>query len=229
MKYYNLTSSRNRKEIGKKPQSETGNQGDIQQDFMPWEGKIDFDFKLPEPYLEKRAKQVSFLDVAFIHPYQFLVLDDSLLSFLKKFNLGSYQDWKINTWQNKELIKKYNLFLLNDTKQDQYINFSESEFLIGKLGDWRDRTIRKPVDIKSYTDYVYLKNDLRKTKDKKRLRNNKVVLDLSNTTEDMFRLVNAPLGGYFVSEKLKNAIEKNGFTGMDFKEVSELDKVEVQI
>ena len=229
MKYYNLTSSRNRKEIGKKPQSETGNQGDIQQDFIPWEGKIDFDFKLPEPYLEKRAKQVSFLDVAFIHPYRFLVLDDSLLSFFKKFNLGSYQDLKINTWQNKELIKKYNLFLLNDTKQEEYIDFSKSEFLIGKLGDWRDRTIRKPVDIKSYTDYVYLKNDLRKTKDKKRLRYNKVVLDLSNTTEDMFRLVNAPLGGYFVSERLKNAIEKNGFTGMDFKDVSELDKVEVQI
>ena len=54
-----------------------------------------------------------------------------------------------------------------------------------------------------------------------------VTLDLHNTTEDMFRIVNAPPSGYFVSEKLKNAIEENGFTGMEFKEVSELDKVEV--
>lgn len=214
MKYYKLLSNRNRKEVGRKPQSQDGYVGDIQQDFMPWEGKIDFDFKLPEPNLEKKAKQVSFLDVAFVHSYRFLVLDDSLLSFFKEFNLGNYQNWKINTWQNKQLIEKYNLFIINDTKQAEYINYSKSEFLIGKLGDWRDVSIRKSVIVENYIDYNNLKNNLRKTKDKKRLRHNKIVLDLSNVSEDMFRIVNAPPGGYFVSEKLKNAIEENGFTGM---------------
>ncbi|MHC9089042.1 hypothetical protein ACXIHB_10045 [Tenacibaculum sp. IMCC1] len=116
MKYYNLIStSRDRKEVGVKPQSQTGNHGDIQQDFIPWEGKIDFDFTLPEPYLEKKAKQVSLLDVAFIRT-TFLVIDDVFLNFIKDFKIVDYQHWKINTWQNKQLIDKYNLFLINNTK-----------------------------------------------------------------------------------------------------------------
>jgi hypothetical protein len=54
-----------------------------------------------------------------------------------------------------------------------------------------------------------------------------VTLDLSKATEDMFRIINAPSSGYFISEKLKNAIEENGFTGMAFTEVGKLDKIEV--
>ncbi|MEE9379018.1 MAG: hypothetical protein V3V33_13380 [Candidatus Lokiarchaeia archaeon] len=222
MKYYNLISSRNRKEVGKKPQSETGSQGDIQQDFMPWEGKIDFDFKLPEPFLEKKAKQVSFLDVAFIHSYRFLVLDDSLLSLFKDFNIGNYQNWKINVWQNKLLIEKYNLFLINDTKQGEYIDFSKSEFYSKKLGDWNNSSVQKPIFVKDYDEYVSEKEELRK--DKLMLLHKKVTLNLSKTNEDMFRIINAPPGGYFVSEKLKNAIEENGYTGIEFKDISELDK-----
>jgi len=95
MKYFNLKLSRNRKEVGKIPQCETGVQGGIQQDFIPWEGKIDFDFKLPEPFLETKAKAVSLLNLAFIHPYRFLVIEDKLLELLKIFNIGNYQDWKI--------------------------------------------------------------------------------------------------------------------------------------
>lgn len=222
MKYYKLTTSSNIKEVGKIPQSETGNHGDIQQDFMPWEGVIDFDFKLPEPVLEKKAKTVSFLDVAFIRS-TFLVIDDNLSSLFKNFNLGNYQEWKINTWQNKQLINKYNLFLLNDTKQSEYINYSKSEFYSKKLGDWNNSSIQKPVFVKNYDEYVFEKEKLRK--DKLMLLHKNVTLDLSKTNEDMFRIINAPPGGYFVSEKLKNAIEENGFTGMEFTEVSKLDKV----
>ncbi|CAA0233772.1 conserved hypothetical protein [Tenacibaculum maritimum] len=225
MKYYNLISNRNRKEVGCKPQSQEGYIGDIQQEFMPWEGKIDFDFKLPEPNLEKKAKQVSFLDVAFIHSYRFLVLDDNLLNLLKDFNIGNYQDWKINTWQNKELIEKYNLFLLNDTKQFEYVDYKKSSFYSKKLGDWNNSSIQKSVFVENYDDYNEKKEELRK--DKLMLLHRKVTLDLSKTNEDMFRIINAPPGGYFVSEKLKNAIEEKGFTGMEFIEASKLDKVEV--
>jgi hypothetical protein len=226
MKYYKLTASRNRKIVGVKPQSQDGFFGDVQQSFIPWEGKIDFDFILPEPNLEKKAKQVSFLDVAFIHPYRFLVLDDNLLSLFKNFNIGKYQSWKINTWYNKkEIIKKYNLFLLNDTKQAKYIDFKKSEFYSKKLGDWNNSSIQKPVFVENYNEYTSKKESLRK--DKLMLLNNKVTIDLSKATEDMFRIANAPIEGYFVSEKLKNAIEENSFTGMEFIELNELDKVEL--
>ena len=223
MKYYKLNFSSNLKEIGKFPQSEDCIIGDVQQDFIPWEGKIDFDFKLPEPILEKKAKQTSYIVVVAIS--KFLVIDDEFLSFLRLFNIGNYQEWKINTWQNKQLIDKYNLFLINNTKQDKYIDFSKSEFYSKKLGDWDNSSAQQPVSVNDYDEYVSEKERLRK--DKLMLLEKKVYLDLSKATEDMFRIVNAPPGGYFVSERLKNAIEESGFTGMEFIEVSELDRVEV--
>lgn len=228
MKYYKLSFSSNVKEVGKIPQSEECLAGDVQQDFIPSEGKIDFDFKLPEPNLEKKSKQTSFINVVAI-PSRFLVIDDELLNFLRVFDIGNYQSWKINTWlDKKEIIHKYNLFLINDTKQDKYIKFNQSEFLIGKLGDWKDLSVREPVKVENYSDYNDLRINLRKSKDKKRLRFSKILIDLSSATEDMFRIANVPPGGYFVSEKLKNAITENGFTGMEFTEISELDKVDVK-
>tara|TARA_R110001583_G_scaffold60219_10_gene179040 strand:- start:938 stop:1618 length:681 start_codon:yes stop_codon:yes gene_type:complete len=224
MKYYKLTHSIDRKIIGVFPQSEECFVGDIQKDFIPWEGPIDFDFKLPEPILEKKSKQTSYVRVVAIS-VRFLVVDNEFLNFLKNYNIGNYQKWKIKTWQNEELIKKYNLFILNDTKQSEYIDFEKSDFLIGKLGDWKDRSTRRPISIKNYDEYIYKKEKL--GKESLMLLHDKVTLDLKGVNVDMFRIVNAPLGGYYVSERLKNAIEENGFTGMEFKEVGELDKVEV--
>ncbi len=227
MKYFKLTNSSNIEKIGVYPQCENiKDVGDVQKDFIPCQGVINFDFKLPEPNLEKKAKQTSLINVVAV-PTLFLVIEDDLLSLFKDFDIGNYQSWKIRSWQNSKLIEKYNLFIINDTKQDEYINFSKSEFLIGKIGDWRDLSVREPVTVTNYDEYDYLKNSLRKTKDKKRLRYNKIVLDLSSISKDMFRLLNSPLGGYFISERLKNAIEENNFSGMEFTEISKLDKVEV--
>lgn len=225
MKYFKLTFSSNIKEVGRIPQSEECIMGDIQQDFIPWQGRIDFNFKLPEPNLEKKSKQTSFIKVVAI-PTTFLVIDDSLLTFLQNFNIGNYQNWKINTWYDKQqLLKKYNLFVINDTKQSEYIDYSKSNFFSKKLGDWNNTSVQKPVFVRDYNEYVHEKELLRK--DKLMLLHSKVTFDLSKANEDIFRIVNAPHAGYFISEKLKNEIEENGFTGMDFKEVGELDKVEV--
>ena len=72
-KYYILRyNSLNLKETGTQFQSIDGVLGDIQQDFIPFEGKIDFPFKLPEPFLQKKAKPTTFLNVIMI-PAQFLV------------------------------------------------------------------------------------------------------------------------------------------------------------
>lgn len=225
MKYYKVDFSSNEKEVGKIPQSHNiVTIGDIQQDFIPWQGAIDFDFNLPEPILDKKAKQTSFINVTAI-PSFFLVIDDILLDLLKGFNLGNYQVWKIKTWQNNQIIEKYNLFLINDTKQAEYIDYKKSSFYSKKIGDWDNSSILKPVFVNNYDEYVSEKELLRK--DKLILLHSKVTLDLSRTTVDMFRIVNAPTSGYFISEKLKNIIEKNGLTGMEFTEASELEKVEV--
>lgn len=224
MKYYKLSLSRNRGEVGIKPQSTEGYFGEIQKDFIPWEGLININFELPEPKLEKKANLTSIINVVFIRS-TFLVIEDKLFNFLKDFDIGNYQIWKIKSWQKNKLIERYNLFIINDTKQNQYIDFSKSEFLSKKLGDRNNSSVQKPFFVKNYQEYVFEKEKLRKNK--LMLLYSKVTLDLSKATEDMFRIVNAPPAGYFVSEKLKTAIEENGFTGMEFTEVNKLDKVEV--
>ena len=133
---------------------------------------------------------------------------------------------KLKTRKNNNLIQKYNLFFVNETKEAKYIDFKNSEFLLGKISDWRDPESRKPVSIESYEQFVTLKNSLRNTKDQQHIRCNKIAFDLSSINDDMFRIMNVPnVGGYFVSEKLRNAILEMKFSGMEFKEMSEIEKV----
>jgi len=224
MKYYILSFTTNYKEVGKFPQSIECLMGDVQKDFIPWERKIDFDFKLPEPILEKKSKQTSYINVVAI-PSFFLVIDDDLLNFLRDFKIGNYQNWKINTWQDKQIIEKYNLFLLNDTKQVEYIDFKKSEFYSKNIDDWDNSGVQKTNYVENYNEYISLVEMLRK--DKLMIYRSKITLNLRNAKEDLFRVVGVHPEGYFVSEKLKNSIENNGFTGMEFKEVSDLEDTTV--
>ena len=57
------------------------------------------------------------------------------------------------------------------------------------------------------------------------LRCDQLIFNLSKATEDLFRITDVPFGhGYYVSERLKEAIEKERFTGMAFKEIEEYNK-----
>ncbi|CAL2082648.1 conserved protein of unknown function [Tenacibaculum sp. 190524A02b] len=224
MKYFELKNSTNIKEVGKLPQSEDGYFGDVQQSFIPFEGLIDFDFKLPEPKLEKKAKQTSFLNVI-ITSGKFLVIDDDFLNFLKDFNIGEYQSWKIKIYQEKELIEKYNLFFLNDIKQSDYIDYTKSKFYKGKFFDYENKG--EIVEIINYQDFLEKREAVKNEKNKLHLLDEKIVFDLRRVKEDMFKIMNSPRSGYYISERLKEAIEAKGLTGMSFTEIGDLKNVEV--
>ena len=107
MKYYKLIyNSLNTKETGTQFQSTEGIIGDIQSDFIPFEGKINFAFKLPEPFLEKIAKHTTNLNVIKI-PTWFNVFKDYFIDFLNSFKIGEYQTWKLKVHHNglKRLTK----------------------------------------------------------------------------------------------------------------------------
>ncbi|WP_396151514.1 hypothetical protein [Flavobacterium sp.] len=128
MKYYKLNyNSLNTKETGTQFQSTEGIIGDIQSDFIPFEGKINFAFKLPEPFLEKKAKQTTYLNVIMI-PSWFNVFKDYFIDFLNGFKIGEYQTWKLKIHQNGKIINDYCLFFLNNTKQNELVKFDESEY-----------------------------------------------------------------------------------------------------
>ncbi|NCP52943.1 MAG: hypothetical protein GW817_11870 [Flavobacteriales bacterium] len=223
MKYYKLTTiGANRNEIGISPQSKDGYFGDIQKDFMPFEGKIDFDFDLPIPKLQDKAKLTTMLDVVMI-PTKFLVVQNQFLEFLKKFEITYNQQWSIKVEYKKTFIEDYSLFYLTETKQADYIDFKKSEFYVGSLKDYT--FIGDDINISDYQNYLSTFEVLKS--DGLWLKHKKVVLNLSRAKEDIFRIINTPSSGYFISEKLREALIKKGFTGMVFKEITNDKKVEV--
>ena len=81
-------------------------------------------------------------------------------------------------------------------------------------------------DSEDYDKYVITREELNKKN--KLLKYKKVILNLSNIEMDLFRISNTPASGYYVSEKLKNAIEKEKFTGFAFQEIEDMDnRIEV--
>ncbi len=230
MKYYWLTNSLKIKEIGRYPQSilpvSLGNIDDFG-DGNPIDLENPIDdrtIELPEPVLHSRAKASTFLGIDTINFTVFLVIKNYFLLFLKEYNIPEYQVWNINVHQSKEIIKEYCLFRLSFSDDEKYIDYVNSEFLIGKLGDWEDPSIREPVKVNNFQNYKSLIDTLQASEDDSQIRCDKLVLNLSKIKVDMFRLIKNPICmGYFVSETLKKAIEEKHYTGMEFKEIEELD------
>jgi len=118
------------------------------------------------------------------------------------------------------------MFHLCHSEEMKLVDFSNSVFEVGKLGDWRDPSIRQPAHIENYNTFLNLKDVLSEQNDNSVLRCQKLILNLSEIDLDMFRLSNLPglFNGYFVSDHLKKVMEKKGFTGMAFKEIEEYNK-----
>ena len=219
MKYYILRhNGLNIRETGTQFQSIDGFAGDIQQDFIPFEGKIDFAFKLPEPFLEKKAKPTTYLNVTFI-PNWFMVLKKYFINFLNEFNIGEFQIWDLKVHHNKNILEDYNLFILTKTYQKELIDFSKSEFYIGDFFDYD--FIGETLNINNYEEFLQIRDEL--SNKNKFLKEKNIILNLSKIDLDLFRIINAAASGYYVSEKLKTAIEKEGFTGFAFREITEMD------
>ena len=220
MKYYIFHGSIDNKVVGKYPQSEEvkvyGNLHELPLNQPIKEDKL----IMQEPILLKKAKLTSYLDITAILRNRYMVINDNLMNFLAKFAISEYTKWPIKIHQADNVISNYKLFHISYPSDEMIVDYKNSEFLVGKLGDWRDPSIRKPVKVDSYAGYLNLRNELRNRSDNSEIRCNKLIIDFTKTDFDLLRLANVPFGArYYISEKLKDAIEKEGFTGFDFKEI----------
>ena len=220
MKYYILRhNGLNLKETGTQFQSINGIAGDIQQNFIPFEGKINFPFKLPEPFLQKKAKPTTYLNVIMI-PSPFLVFKKYFIDFLKDFKLEEFQTWSLKVHHNDMIINDYELFRISNSHQRDCIDFERSNFYIGDFMSYD--MIGEIIKISNYENFLEVRNEL--SKKNKLLKYNEIYLNLSHIKFDLFRIINTPASGYYISHKLKNAIERERFTGFFFQEIEEMDK-----
>ena len=224
MNYYQLTHiGANRAEIGIAPQSTSClSYGDIQRVKIPTNEPIAEKFELPVPILEKKARPSTMISVVAV-PYNFLILKSYFIEFIQEFTIPEFQFWPLEVHHKRMIITDYNLFLINSSLQGEIIDFNKSQF---RLGSYKDFTWSgESIQVMNYKNYLSCQEVL---KDEDLwLRTQKLVVNLENIEFDFFRLNINSLAGYFISEKLKNAIEKERFTGMVFKEMSSLKKVEV--
>ena len=224
MKFYKLEYSSNIKEVGVQFQSEELIvPGDILNDVIPREGRIEKAFKLPEPILHKKAKRTSLLNVIPV-PYHFLVLKNDFIDYLEAFEIQDHQKWNITVHQKNEILTDYSLFYCPKTYERIIIDFSKSVFLITD-GVLFPKKRKEEMAFQDFEEYFEKRRELISIKSLY-LHPQNLVLDFRNCKEDLIRLHNMPMTGtgYYLSERLKNAIEEKGFTGMIFKEINDVDK-----
>lgn len=224
MKYYKLEyNNLNIKETGTQFQCVDGYLGDIQSNIFPIEGKIDFNFKLPEPLMQDKAKPTTLLNAVFT-ANGFMIFKNYFINFLDDFNVDEFQTWKIKVHHKKQIYSDYCLFNIIYPQQRNLINYSKSSFYLGKFSDYL--YVGQDLKIDNYDNYLSTQ-DVLKMMDDNFLKCRKVILNLNEINIDMFKLWLTPLAGYYVSEKLKKAIEEQRFTGMVFKEITNDKKIEV--
>lgn len=226
MKYFKLEyNSLNIKETGTQFQCTSVEEiGDMQKNIFPLEGKVTFDFELPIPKMDKKAKPTSILNVVPVNN-NFLVLKKYFIEFIFNFGITEFQKWDIKVRHNEKYYYDYSLFNLNNSMQRNLIDFTNSSFYLGKYSDYL--YVGEDLKIDCYDNYLSTQDVLRMKEDNY-LKCRKIILNLSEVDVDMFKLWITPLAGYYVSEKLKNAIEKERFTGITFREIDVIsDKIDV--
>ena len=224
MKYYRLRHSLEKKELGHYTQIQkiTWNGRPYDDGAFGTQGLFNPIHNNPAiPTLEfyKSAKTTSLIQMVEIGIDEYLIINESFLEFLKPYCNGSFQTWKIKATK-KEVDYTYYIFYLDEYKSD-FINYDKSTF---ELFEKNYSTISLNQEIKVTSDVDYL--------DKCRefiglygipsIQPVKIVLNTSNEEVDFFRCAHNGMAGYYVSERLKEAILNNGFTGMRFEEIEEI-------
>ncbi len=226
MKYYRLRHSLEKKELGHYTQ--------IQK--MTWDGRpyddgafgtqglfnpIHNNPAIPTLEFYKSAKITSLIQMVEIGFDEYLIINESFLEFLKPYFNGSFQTWKIKATK-KEVDYTYYIFYLDEYKSD-FINYDKSTFkLFEDLGAFQYKDLDQEIKITSDVDYLDKCREFLGLYGIPELQPVKIVLNTSNQEVDFFKCAHNGMAGYYVSERLKEAILENGFTGMRFEEIEEI-------
>ncbi|MCL9807686.1 hypothetical protein NAT51_19340 [Flavobacterium amniphilum] len=229
MKYYRIQNSIDRKEIGHFLQVQkedwigiTNTSEDFSEQGLF--GKVEGNPALPVPYLYRMTKPTSLLDMTVIPINKYLVVDKAFFEFLKPY-LGDFQSWEIKA---KKQLEDYEYHIVHiDYPQNDFVNYEKSIFKLFSHDENYNR-----IDLNQEVKITNDGDSLDKSREYSLkgigigypfLKETKVVFNYSKMTKDLFRCSFVPYAGYYVSENLKNEIEKQGFTGLVFKELDEID------
>lgn len=217
MKYYSIESSQNRKILGKIPQvKEFIHHCDVWEDpnfidrfvFK----KIEIQPILSNVVLHSKAKRTdlidTFGDIGFAHSY---LISNKLKEIIEKFNCFGFQFFKTYVIHENEKIKDY--WVIN--KYDFAYNFIDFKKTIFFKKNSLNRDVIEEINFTSLDDFLLKIVDL---KYPITIATSNIFFN-ENMNLDLFSLRFYENGGHkgIVSERLKNEIEKEGITGIEFK------------
>ncbi|MCX6207658.1 MAG: hypothetical protein NTZ19_15555 [Bacteroidetes bacterium] len=170
-------------------------------------GYLDEHVLIPDIILSRLAKKTDLISDVTLG--RFLILSDKLKSIIEKYaNNSELQLVEIKLIVKKEIL---NYWILNPIIfRNDFIDFEKSENWIEGSGFIKIREI----SISNYVEFKQLQESLIYP-ERVKIHNFKLH---SNTNQHFFQLSNLKnANSYFVSEELKNAIEKENCTGIEFE------------
>ena len=175
---------------------------------------------LPMPIMHKSVKMTDFIGLVAMLP-EYLIITKKFLDFLIPHFDTSYQTWKISIKKGDVNYEYYILHL--DYPKSDFINYDKSTFkLFEDLAAFQYKDLDQEIKITSDVDFLDKCREFPGLYGIPELQSTKIVLNTSNQEVDFFRCAHNGMAGYYVSERLKEAILENGFTGMRFEEIEEI-------
>ena len=183
-------------------------------------GKINHDVDFPYFVLHNNAKLSDFVSTTGFSPH-YCIISCKFLNLLKNFKIDDYQTFEIKI-KTKNGFHDYFLFYMYAPEREaEFINWEETTFRIKPY--MREYETDQIIKFESRQDYTKLRMELfnEKPKQVQEIELTKLKLKEESIDKDMFRFGGVSLA-FFVSEALKEEIEKQGITGIRFKEADGL-------
>ena len=230
MNYYKFSFSSDPKKVGRRiPQiseiiDKQGGQYNTElpnsiNRINPW-NEVVANLNAPNFVLHGHAKRTDILS-AFHHSH-LMVISKRLKALFEEYKLPKVQVFETKLISGNKLHDYY-LFYLPDNFY-QFIDCVRSTFALVRMNARAVPVFTPQINSLDefeewIKEYPYL---IKQNPKRLKVIVDKLVFDSDKIPYDMFRILGL-ISGYFVSERLKNAIEEKGYTGMDF---IPLDKIE---
>jgi hypothetical protein len=179
----------------------------------------DFIPNVPRMEINKKAKLLDLMQTEILGDFfNSITISDRLLDFIRMFNVEGYNSYKLPLFQRRGQIdveiNNYNImsFYLSI---EEFIDFDLSYFLITRYNFELSKTdvvervkfdcLKHFNEFKSSQPFDAFGTDLK----------SELIVFKKTMNQDLFNIPH--FGGYIISQRLKEAIEQEGFTGMRFE------------
>ena len=217
MKFYRIYESTDVKEIGSYPQSTEarilGNVWNSQYLSNYFLQQTNGEALVPNPIIKKRAKNTDLLSCSTMGFEFNLIVSAKLAEIIKVGNFYGLEFYEITATKEDRNVELPYVLIHPYAVNDAAIDFSKSIVEIKRFGSINER-----INVNNLGELVAIGKNLP-------IGSNILItnLVLNQTQYDFFVLRGVDNGGvgWFVSEKLKEAIERDACSGIVFKEINE--------